>query len=148
MVSPAVLSRHRKVLIDSGVWIYHFEQHPEFSPAAGRLLEALEEGRFRAVVSELTLLKLTVRPLQLGRQDVADEYELLLSHFPNVDLAPVSRQVLLDAAALRAKFRFRTPDAILLATGIRFSATAAVTNDKTWKEAETAGIQVILLSNL
>jgi predicted nucleic acid-binding protein len=49
--------------------------------------------------------------------------------------------VLLDAAALRAKFRFRTPDAILLATGIGFSATAAVTNDKTWKEAQTAGFR-------
>ena len=148
MVSPAALSRHRKVFIDSSVWRYHFEQHPEFSPAAGRLIEALEEGRFRAVVSELTLLELTVRPLQLGRQDVADEYELLLSHFPNVDLAPVTRQVLLDAAALRAKFRFRTPDAVLLATGIRLSATAVVTNDKTWKEAGIEGIQVLLLSDL
>lgn len=143
-----MLGRHRKVLIDSSVWIYHFEQHPEFSPAASRLIEALEESRFSAVVSELTLLELTVRPLQLGRQDVADEYELLLSHFPNVNLVPVSRQVLLDAAALRARFRFRAPDAILLATGIRCSATAAVTNDKTWREAESAGIQVILLSDL
>jgi hypothetical protein len=68
VVIPAVLRGHRKVLIDSSVWIYHFEQHPEFSPAAGRLIESLEEGLFRAVVSELTLLELTVRPLQLGRQ--------------------------------------------------------------------------------
>lgn len=136
------------MLIDSSVWIYHFEQHPEFSPAAGRLIEALEAGRFCAVVSELTLLELTVRPLQLGRQDVADEYELLLSHFPNVELVPVSRQVLLDAAGLRARFRLRTPDAILLATGIRLSATAAVTNDKTWKDAETAGFRVISLPDL
>ena len=148
MVTPGPLRQHRRVLIDSSVWIYHFEQHPEFARAAGQVIQSLEEGRFRGIVSELSLLELTVRPLQLGRQDVADEYELLLSYFPNVELEPVNREVLLEAAALRARYRLRTPDAILLATGIRSSVTAAVTNDGGWKAAETAGVQAILLSDL
>ena len=147
-MTPGPLRQHRRVLFDSSVWIYHFEQHPEFARAAGQVIQLLEEGRFRGIVSELTLLELTVRPLQLGRQDVADEYELLLSYFPNMDLEPVSREVLLDAAALRARYRLRTPDAILLATGIRSSATAAVTNDGGWKAAEAAGVQAVLLSDL
>jgi len=87
--------------------------------AAGIAIQTLEDGRFRGVASELTLLELTVRPLQLGRQDVTDEYELLLSYFPNLDLAPVSKEVLLGAAALCARHRLRTPDSILLATAIR-----------------------------
>ena len=99
-------------------------------------------------MSELTLLELTVRPLQLGRQDVADEYELLLSYFPNVELEEVSCDVLLDAAALRARYRLRTPDAILMATGIRSAATAAVTNDEGWKAVRASGIETILLSQL
>lgn len=148
MVTPVALRQHRRVLIDSSVWIYHFEQHPEFAEAAGQVIRALEEGRFRGIMSELTLLELTIRPLQLGRQDVADEYELLLSYFPNTELEPVSREVLLDAAALRARFRLRTPDAILLATGIHCSVTAAVTNDGGWKAAETAGLKAVLLSEL
>ncbi|MGH8208488.1 MAG: type II toxin-antitoxin system VapC family toxin [Steroidobacteraceae bacterium] len=142
------LRGHRRILIDSSVWIYHFEQHRQFGPAAGRVIEALEEGRFRGVVSELTLLELTVRPLQLGRQDVADEYELLLSYFPNLELEPVSRDILLSAAALRARHRLRTPDAILLATGIRCAATAAITNDEGWRAAQPAGIEPLLLSEL
>jgi PIN domain len=100
------------------------------------------------VASELTLHELTVRPLQLGRQDVADEYELLLSYYPNLDLEPVSKEVLLGAVALRARHRLRTPDSILLATGIRSSATAAITNDNGWKAAQGLGIEVILLSQL
>jgi predicted nucleic acid-binding protein len=147
-VTPRPLRRHSRVLIDSSVWIYHFEQHPEFAGAAGQVIQSLEEGRFRGIVSELTLLELTVRPLQLGRQDVADEYELLLSYFPNVELEPVSREVLLEAAALRARYRLRTPDAILLATGIHSSATAAVSNDGAWKAIETAGVQAVLLSEM
>ena len=148
MVTPGPLRQQRRVLIDSSVWVYHFEQLPEFARAAGQVIQSLEERRFRGIVSELTLLELTVRPLQLGRQDVADEYELLLSYFPNVDLEPVTREVLLEAAALRARHRLRIPDAILLATGIRSSATAAVTNDGRWKAAETAGVQAVLLADL
>jgi predicted nucleic acid-binding protein len=45
---------------------------------------------------------------------------------------PVSRDTLLDAASLRARFGLRTPDAILLATGLRAGATAALTNDESW----------------
>jgi uncharacterized protein len=148
VVKGDALHKHRRVLIDSCVWIYHFEQHPEFAAAAARVVQSLEEGHFRGIVSELTLLELAVRPLQLGRQDVADEYELLLSYFPNVQLEPVSRAVLMDAASLRARYRLRTPDAILVATGIRSAATAAVTNGEGWKVLRESGIEAVLLTEL
>lgn len=147
-MTPQALRGHQRILIDSSIWIYHFEQHSEFGGAAGRAVEALEEGAFRGVTSELTLLELTVRPLQLGRQDVADEYELLLSYFPNLELEPVTREILLDAAALRARHRLRTPDAIMLATGSHCGATAALTNDDGWRVCAPSGIKTILLSEL
>ena len=68
------------------MWIYHFEQHSTFGKAAGRVIEELEAGRFRGIASELTLLEIIVKPLQLGRQDAADDYETLLSYFPNLEL--------------------------------------------------------------
>ena len=148
MVTPRALRGHQRVLLDSSVWIYHFEEHNEFGASAGRIIDGLEEGAYRGISSELTLLELTVRPLQLGRQDVADEYELLLSYFPNLELEPVSREMLLDAAALRARHRLRTPDAILLATASRSRATAAVTNDEAWLASAPTGVEVILLSKL
>jgi predicted nucleic acid-binding protein len=145
---PRALRGHQRVLIDSSVWIYHFEQHTEFGAAASRVIEGLEEGTFRGITSELTLLELTVRPLQLGRQDVADEYELLLSYFPNLELEPISREILLDAAGLRARYRLRTPDAILLATALHSRATAAVTNDDGWLTCAPKEVEIILLSRL
>jgi predicted nucleic acid-binding protein len=122
------------VLIDTSIWIYHFEQHPELGAAANKIIESLEEGEYRGVASELTLLELTVRPLQLGRQDAADDYEVLLDYFPNFELEPISREILLEAAALRARQRLRTPDAIQIATGLRTGATLAVTNDEGWRD--------------
>jgi len=125
--------QHKRVLIDTSIWIYHFEQHPQLAAAAGKIIESLEEGEYRGVASELTLLELTVRPLQLGRQDVADDYEVLLDYFPNFQLEPISREILLEAAGLRARQRLRTPDAIQVATGLRTGATLAVTNDEGWR---------------
>jgi predicted nucleic acid-binding protein len=137
---------HKRVLIDTSVWVYHFEQHPVLALPACRVIEGLEAGKFRGVASELTLLELTVRPLQLGRQDVADDYEVLLGHFPNLELQPTSREVLLEAAGLRARHRIRTPDAIQIATGVRFGATLAVTNDDAWRGSPS--IEAIVLSDL
>ncbi len=137
---------HRRVLIDTSVWIYHFEQHPQLAAPAGRVIGALEEGRFRGIASELTLLELTVRPLQLGRQDVADEYELLLDYFPNLELVAISREILLDAAALRARQKLRTADAIQIATGMKAGTTLAVTNDKAWRTVPL--LETMILTDL
>jgi predicted nucleic acid-binding protein len=145
-VSARLPGGHKRVLIDTSVWIYHLENHPEFGPPAGRVIESLEEGRFRGIASELTLLELTVRPLQLGRQDVADHYEVLLDYFPNLEIVPISREILLDAAGLRARQKLRTPDAIQLATGIRAGATLAVTNDKLWRSVPL--IETALLADV
>lgn len=140
------LGSHKRVLIDTSVWIYHFEQHPQFAAPAGQVIENLEAGKFRGIASELTLLELTVRPLQLGRQDVADEYEILLSYFPNLELEPISHEILLDAAGLRARQKLRTPDAIQLATGLRLGATLAITNDEAWRRLPI--IDTVILSDL
>jgi predicted nucleic acid-binding protein len=144
-VSAPLFGKHKRVLIDTGIWIYHFEQHPKFARPANRLIGGLEDGKFRGIASELTLLELTVRPLQLGRQDVADDYEILLGYFPNLEFEPISRAILLDAAGLRARYRLRTPDAILLATGLRTGATLAVTNDEAWRAVPI--IETALLSD-
>ena len=137
---------HKRVLIDTSVWIYHIEQNPMLAPAAGRVIGSLQDGMIRGVASELTLLELTVGPLRLGRQDIADDYEILLDYFPNFALEPIDREILLEAAGLRARHRLRTPDAIQIATGIRCGATLAVTNDESWRNLPS--IETAVLSDL
>jgi predicted nucleic acid-binding protein len=146
LVSIKVFGKHKRILIDTSVWIYHFEQHPILAVPATRVIEQLEDGKFRGIASELTLLELTVRPLQLGRQDAADDYETLLSYFPNLQLEPVTRLILLEAAGLRARYRLRTPDAIQLATGLQAGATLAVTNDEAWRDLSM--IETVILADL
>ena len=37
MVSIRILAKHKRVLIDTSIWIYHFEQHAIFGANAGQI---------------------------------------------------------------------------------------------------------------
>jgi predicted nucleic acid-binding protein len=71
---------------------------------------------------------------------------ILIDTAPNLELEPISRDILLEAAGLRARHKFRTPDAIQLATGLRLGATLAVTNDEGWRKLPL--IETVLLADL
>jgi predicted nucleic acid-binding protein len=141
----STLAGHRLVALDTSVWIYHFEGS-DHARAADSVLEAIAHGHVAAVTSELVLLELLVAPLRKKDRDAADEIELALLHFPNLRLAPVTRNVLVRAAELRARYGLRAPDAIMLASAVESGATLAVTNDKAWRKVEE--IDVLLLSEL
>jgi predicted nucleic acid-binding protein len=141
-----LLGQHRVVALDTCVWICHLEGHPDYRGLTSEILTAVSAGKCTAAVSELTLMEMLVRPLQLEREDVVDEYEALLTHFPNVSLVAIRREILLKAAALRARYGLRTTDAIIVATGILQGATRIITNDRHWKRLE--GIDVVCLGDL
>ncbi len=142
----SALAGHRLIALDTSVWIYHFEGSAAYGRAADTVLDAVAQGRVGAVASELVLLELLVAPLKKGAQDVADEIELMLLHFPRLRFAPVTRAVLVRAAEIRAQYGLRTPDAIMLATAVDSGATLAVTNDSAWGKVDE--IEVLLLRDL
>ena len=139
----SALAGHKLIALDTSVWIYHFEGSAEYGRAADTVLEAVSGGHVAAVASELVLLELLVAPLKKGAQDVADEIEMTLLHFPNLQLAPVTRAVLVRAAEIRARYGLRAPDAIMVATAIESEATLAVTNDDAWRKVEEIKVAVL-----
>jgi uncharacterized protein len=141
----SALAGHRLIALDTSVWIYHLEGSATYARPADAVLEAVSAGRVEAVASELVLMELLVAPLKKSVPDVADEIEMTLSHFPNLQLVPVTRDVLLGAAKIRAQYGLRTPDAIMIATAIESGATLAVTNDDAWRKVRE--LKVMLLSN-
>ncbi len=142
----SAIAGRRLIALDTSVWIYHFEGSVAYGRAADGVLEAVSEGRIAALVSELVLLELLVAPLKKGAQDVADEIELTLLHYPHLRLEPVTRGVLVRAAEIRARYGLRAPDAIMVATAIESGATLAVTNDDAWRKVEE--VEVLLLRDL
>lgn len=141
----ATLRRRERVGLDTPVFIYHVEGTLRFAEPAGVALDELARGAFAGVTSVLTLMEVAVKPLQVGRPEVAEAYEVLLAHFPNLAVAAIDRSTARRAAELRATHRLRPADALQVATCLEHGATAFLTNDRDLRRVSE--LQVLLLED-
>jgi len=124
------LINHAFIGLDTSVFIYHFEANTSYLSVTTILLNRIKNGQHQAIVSTVALMELTVHPWRLGKTEIAQNYESLLVHFPNLFLADVSRDVARRAAQLQANYGIHPADALQTATALVNNASAFVTNDK------------------
>ena len=98
-------------------------------------------------MSSLVLTELLVPLYRTGRSKEAENLAELITNFPNMEIVPLSSEIAMEAARLRAKYKIRTPDAIHAATALKSRAKVLLTNDKHFLVL-TDEIEVILLKNL
>ena len=139
------LRSHQRMGLDTSVFIYHIEGTSRYAEPAGVVFDELAQGARDGVTSVLTLMELVVRPLQLGRADIADEYETLVANYPNLVIANIDRATARRAAELRAVYRLRSPDALQVAACLQGGADIFLTNDRDLRRVKE--IEVVLLED-
>jgi predicted nucleic acid-binding protein len=116
--------------LDTAAWIYEVEANPMFGPVVNPFFrDRLAQGRNRAGSSLIALGELLVQPLAVGRADLANQYRAYFTPSANFTVWEVTRQVVEEAAALRAKHRVKLSDAIHLASALVNGATFFLCND-------------------
>jgi predicted nucleic acid-binding protein len=123
------LRRHRRIALDSCVFIYYLEANPSYVDVAGQVFEWVEGTPHGAVTSSLTMTECLVLPYRSGNEELVDRYYGLLSAFPNLEWIAPDLGIADRAAQIRARHGLRTPDALQAATAILRGATAILTND-------------------
>src|SRR5690242_17056409 len=121
------------VYLDANIFIYAVEGYAPEEAFLREHFVALEEGRFIAVTSELSLAEVLVKPFELGREDVAAAYTELLTASDRLAVLPVDRAILVEAARQRAALSMRMPDAIHVATALAAGCELFLTNDRRLK---------------
>lgn len=124
------LAKAKVIGLDTPIFIYFLENNARYGPLAQLTINGIEKGKWQGVTSTITLMEITVRPWQLGRESAAREYEAVLVHFPNLSVVDVDRNVARAAAQLRAKYNVSPPDALQVAASLSYGAKAFLTNDK------------------
>jgi uncharacterized protein len=124
------IARRNIIALDSSIFIYHLEEHPSYASFTHEILSGIEFGHWNGVTSVITLMEIGVKPISVGRDDIARKYEALLVNFPNLVICDIDRDVARKAALLRAQYRVRPPDALHLATAIVNRSQAFITNDR------------------
>jgi len=146
MALSAVLQGVQRIGLDTAPLIYVFERHPVHFVQVEPVIAAIDAGTLRGVASSLALLETLVGPIQSGDTVLADTYRRALTLAPNLELVPVDDRVAELAATIRAQHRFKTPDAIHLATAVLARADMFLTNDAQLRAF--TGIRVVAVSEL
>ncbi len=131
--------------IDTAIFIYYIEEHPEYFGPVSTLFTALEKNRCRGVTSALTLLETLVVPYRAGDTALADRYELLLSRGRGLELVDLDRPLLRAAARLRSAYALKTPDSIQLAAALSKACTTFLTHDRPLSKVQ--GIKILQIGH-
>src|SRR5258706_13832551 len=100
--------------VDTAIFIYFIEEHPQFLPLVEPLFREVNEGRKELATSALTLLDVLVVPYRSGDHLLAGRYEALLTQSRGAPVADISRHHLRSAAQPRAAKGVKTPASLLL----------------------------------
>ena len=131
--------------VDTAVFIYFIEEHPQFLPAIVPLFQEADQGRRALVTSALTLLEVLVVPYRAGNGLLADRYEALLTRSRGIRLVDLSHDQLRAAAQLRAATGVKAPDALQLVAAISGGCTTFLTNDR--RLPPVPGLRVVELAS-
>lgn len=118
------------IAVDTAVFIYVIEEHPEYLPVVLPLFEEADQGKRTLVTSALTLLEVLVVPYRKLDVRVAQRYEMLLTRGRGIRMVDITRDQLRVAAQLRALSAIKTPDALQLACALTSQCRTFVTNDR------------------
>jgi predicted nucleic acid-binding protein len=145
MTLDELVGRHRRIGIDSNVFIYLFEGSGTLAEIAAHLLDAVEAGRLEAVLATVGLTEVLTRPASLGDGAIFERYADELRGLPGLRLVPLDDEIAVDAAWGRSGGR-DLGDAVHIATARRAAATGFVTNDR--RVRARAGVEIVLLDEL
>jgi predicted nucleic acid-binding protein len=142
----AFLRHHRRIALDTSVFIYQLEANPRYVVLTDPIFARLERPDHAAVTSTITMTELLVQPYRDSAEQRADEFYALLATYPNLAWIAPDLEVAAIAARFRAAHRLRTPDAQQAATAVHTQASGLVTNDPVF--ARIGAFETLVLDHL
>jgi len=124
-----VISKHERLMFDTAPIIYFIEENECFSDITEEIFKTASRNN-HLFSSVITLSEVLTKPIKNNRIDLVEKYTELLLNSDDFTIYPIDAVIAEKSAELRARYNFRTPDAMQLAVGIENNATLFITNDK------------------
>jgi uncharacterized protein len=135
-----------RLYFDANTIIYAVEQAPPFSIAIASQITAVENSVGGAILtSRLSRLECRVKPVRDGNAALLARFDAFFQH-PFVHVMEVTAPVIERATELRARYGFKTPDAIHLATAIEEKADRFLTGDDGLRRCTEIEVEVLRAS--
>jgi predicted nucleic acid-binding protein len=136
--------KDKTVFIDTAPLIYYIEDsNRSYSDVLDIFFEMNLKMQVQLMTSTISLLEVLVIPLKTNNTGLADKYKYLLCQSNTFKLWGMDVEISSKAAALRAKYRLKTPDAIQIATAICHFSDYFLTNDKQLKIVDELNVLIL-----
>lgn len=133
----------QRVYTDANIVIYAVEGFAAYLDQIRALMTAMNTGEITIITSELTLAEVLVKPLKDQNPTIQQAYKTFLSPTPALEVVPISRDILEEAAQWRATTKLKLPDAIHLATALRSKCDSFLTNDDVFRNLGLPQIKML-----
>ena len=133
----ARISGLRRIAFDTNSLIYLFEGLQPYAEMVAAALHQVERGNAVGVISTIVEMELLVRPLRDQDLGFVDRLNLFLTNERNFVVRGVDSLVARTAAAMRARSRLATPDALIAATAAVEHCDAIIGNDYAFAKRST-----------
>ena len=144
----SMIANSSQVLLDTVALIYFLEENARYSKKAEAIFGRIESGDLQGVMANLVFAELLVPLYRTGDPQAAAGLTNRLINFHNLEIIPLTTEISMEAARLRADHGLRTPDAIHGATAIITQASGMLTNDKRLKVLRKEGLSIWLFDSL
>ena len=128
-----------RLYLDAAPVIYAVEQVTPFFPVVDARLSAAGTVR---VASDLTRMECRVKPVREGKADLLKDYDDFFA-YAVAEIVALSREVMDRATEIRARYGFKTPDAVHLAAAVVTSCAVFLTNDHRLDRFPDISIEVV-----
>ncbi|WP_412049599.1 type II toxin-antitoxin system VapC family toxin [Hoeflea sp. Naph1] len=118
------------VYLDSNIVITILEQTAPLNRPQKRFIDALETGQLTGISSHLTLAECLIKPMRESNEQAIEAVLQFLENQEHVELLPVSPDILVKAAGIRAVSGTKLPDAIHLASAVAAGCQTFLSDDK------------------
>ena len=138
-----VIEKHKTIGLDTSPLIYFIEDVAPYADLLEPIFDRLENHALRGVTSTITLAEILTKPLADKNFGLVDEIKFTLRTFSTLSMVAIDEKLAEAAALIRARYRFRLPDALQIAAAIEGEASLFITNDKRLKKIDTIEVLVV-----
>ncbi len=121
------------LLLDTSVLIAYLDGDEPTTPVAAAIIDGfIRSERNKAIASMVTVMEVLVGPARTGDRDLYATVVEFLTQLPGLRLQEVDFAIAERAATLRARYKLRAPDALILATAEVTGVGRIISNDRAW----------------
>lgn len=134
-----------KLVIDANVFLNVIFEEKEFLDSSKRLLKLIEQNKFEAYISSVTLSEIiwiVYKESGYKKAKKVSSYLKELFELGLIKIVPLNERIVFRMLELIEKYRLSLVDSLVLSTAIDVKADALVTRDESFKKIKEIKIKI------